>query len=129
MYSSHKVYPSKDGWKICWKIYQNVVPFLQNPFFSKQGGRKQIFYGGARLNRKKSFLPKFAKFWNFYYINPKKMGGPVPPRPPQFRPPWPSLLCLSFWTILKDISYWRNTLVCTVHFNLYFRVIQCRLEL
>ena len=29
---------------------------------SRQGGRKQIFYGGARLIRKKSFLPEFGKF-------------------------------------------------------------------
>ena len=31
-----------------------------------QGGRKQIFYGGARLKRKKNFLPEFGKLCNFY---------------------------------------------------------------
>ena len=60
------------------KNFQNVVIFKS----FGQGGRKQIFYGGARLNRKKNFHPESEKFWNFYYINPKKMGGPVPPRPP-----------------------------------------------
>ena len=49
---------------------------------SRQGGQKQIFYGGARLKRKKNFLPEFGKFCNFYYINPKKMGGLCPLGPP-----------------------------------------------
>ena len=42
------------------------------------------FFMGGHEEMKKVYL---AKFQNFYYINPKKMGGHRPPRPPQFRTP------------------------------------------
>ena len=46
------------------------------------------FFMGGHEEMKKVCL---AKFQNFYYINPKKMGGHRPPRPPQFRTPWSKL--------------------------------------
>ena len=75
----YKIAHVNNIWICIWTFSSTVNP---------SGWTEANFLWGARLNRKKIFHPEPDKFWNFYYINPKKMEGPVPPWPPQFRPPW-----------------------------------------
>ena len=58
---------------------------------STTGWTEANFLWGARLNRKK-FLPEFEKFLLY---KSKKDGGPVPPQPPQFRPPCSTITLLN----------------------------------
>ena len=54
-----------------------------------QGGRKQIFYGGAIVNSEKWI---FKNSQNLLNKSPKQGGGgQVPPLPPQLRPPWKNM--------------------------------------
>ena len=43
-------------------IYINVSFFKSLRGEANQGGRKQIFYGGATVNSEKQILKKFPKF-------------------------------------------------------------------
>ena len=60
-------------------------------FTQSQGGRKQIFYGGATVNSEKLI---FKNSQNLLNKSPKH-GGTNAPLPPQLRPPLTSHRCFN----------------------------------